>query len=285
MPQQLLTRRKAKWVSRVQPQMLRGTALRPNAGTEARYYQQLEILVKCCSKLARAELEKFYASEHAEEFFAQDMTVAAQARILTNAIAAKFNDIFSLHAKPLAEQMVGASDKNASASLHQSLQQLSGGLSLKTTGLSDDLTDILSASVTENVGLIKSIGAQYAQGIQGAVMRSITTGGGLETLVPFLKTHEGVTLRRARNIAEDQSRKAFSNIAKIKMQNVGIDEYTWKHSSASLVPRKLHQSYDGKIFSFSNPPIVDEKSGRRGKPGDEIECKCFMIPVITFAGE
>jgi hypothetical protein len=34
--------------------------------------------------------------------------------------------------------------------------------------------------VTENVGLIKSIPTQYLGGVQGAVMRSITTGNGMQ---------------------------------------------------------------------------------------------------------
>ena len=48
--------------------------------------------------------------------------------------------------------------------------------------------------MTENVGLIKSIPAQYLNGVQGAVMRSITTGNGMQDLVPYLQKHKGITL-------------------------------------------------------------------------------------------
>src|SRR5262249_44803197 len=125
----------------------------------------------------------------------------------------------------------------------------------------------------------------YLNGVQQAVMRSITTGNGLKDLVPFLQKHRGITLRRARIIAEDQTRKAFSNISRIRMERVGIKEFEWLHSRGSLHPRKLHIDYSGKTFSFENPPIIEERTGERGFPGQAINCKCRMRPVVRFAGE
>lgn len=283
MPQQLLTRRKQAWQQQFKPQVLRGAPLNPSVAAEERYYAALAKLVRRMSEETLEALEKFFETPHAEEYFAQDDTIAAQARILTNALTRKFDGMFADISKPLAEKTVNEASQQSKSSLHLSLKDLSGGLSLKTDILTPEIQEMLSASVTENVGLIKSIASQYLQGVQGAVMRSITTGNGLQDLVPFLKNHEGVTLRRARIIAEDQSRKAFNNLNKARMQAVGIKQFEWLHSAGSLHPRPLHIAYNGKIFDFDNLPVIDPRTGVRGIPGQLINCKCRMVPVLSFA--
>lgn len=281
----LLTRRKQAWADKRKPDILRGGALNYNAAAEARYYAQLAALIKRMTKETREKIESFFTEPHAEEYFAQDASVSSQARILTNAIAKKFDQIFAFRAKPLAESTVREADKNSSTALHSSLKDLSGGLSFKTTVLTGELEDVISASVTENVGLIKSIASQYLGSVQGAVMRSITTGNGLQDLVPFLNKQEGITLRRARIIAQDQTRKAYANISKIRMQKLGLKQFEWLHSSGGAEPRKLHIELSGKIFDFDNPPVIDLKSGERGFPAQLPNCRCRYRPVITFAGE
>lgn len=280
----LLTRRKQAWQQQFKPQILRGGALNPSIAAELRYYNALAKLIVRMSEETLEALQKFFDKPHAEEYFAQDDTIAAQARILTNALTRKFDDLFSAAAKPLAEKTVDDASASSKSSLHLSLKDLSGGLSLKTDIFTPDVQEILSASITENVGLIKSISAQYLQGVHGAVMRSITTGNGLQDLVPYLKSHEGVTLRRARIIAEDQTRKAFNNLNKARMLSIGVKEFEWLHSGGSLHPRPLHIAYNGKIFDLLNPPVIDPKTGVRGIPGQLINCKCRMRPVISFSG-
>ncbi len=281
----LLTTRKAKWVDQFKPKKIEGTPLNPNASAEQRYFSQLRALVEIMTNDVEKKLERFFKEPHSKEFFAEDATVSSQARILANALQKKFDALFALQAKPLAEGMVDDADKSSAVSLKSSLKELSGGLTLKTDILTGPLNDVISATVSENVSLIKSIASQYLDGVQGAVMRSITTGNGLADLVPFLQNHKGITLRRARIIAYDQTRKAYNNINKGRMEKLGLEEYKWLHSAGGQHPRELHESYSGKIFRFDNPPIIDKRTGERGIPGQAINCRCRMVPVIRFEGE
>lgn len=279
----LLTVRKAKWVAQRKPDVIRGNPLNPNAAVTARYYDELKWLVDLMTANVEKKLVKFFETGHVEEFFAADASTASQARIITNALAQKFNALFGANAKPMAESMVKQSAKASSTALHSSLQQLGGGLSLPTSAIKGPLTDIINATVTENVGLIKSISAEYLQGVQGAVMRSITTGSGMQDLVPYLERHKGITLRRARMIATDQTRKAFNNISKSRMENLGVTEYEWIHTGGSNEPREYHAKVlNGKIFKLSEPPVIDPKTGERGIPGQLINCRCRMRPVINL---
>lgn len=211
-----------------------------------------------------------------------DADVSSQARILTNQLEKKFNQLFAHKSRGLAEDMVKQADKTSATALHESLKELSGGLSVKTKVLSGPMKSIMKASVVENVGLIRSISEQYLQGVQGAVMRSITTGNGLQDLIPYLDRHKGITLRRANNIALDQTRKAYNSINKARMQKVGIEKFEWLHTGGSQEPRQHHIALSGKIFSFNDLPVIDPKTGQRGKPGDLPNCGCRMIPVVEF---
>ncbi len=88
---------------------------------------------------------------------------------------------------------------------------------------------------------------------------------------------------KAKNTALDQTRKAYTNVTASRMKDVGVDEYVWEHAGGSVKPRDYHRYVlNGKTFKLSDPPIIDQKTGQRGKPGDAISCKCFMRPVVRF---
>lgn len=241
----------------------------------------------------RRELIAFFKTPAAKTFFAMDRradamdeNVGSQARIITNALQKKFNQLFSKKAKGLATSMVNDADRASSGTLHSSLKELSGGLSLKTSVITGPMKEVMAAQIAENVTLIKSISAKYQDQVQGAVMRSITTGNGLADLVPAIMKYDDMTIRRARFIADDQTKKAMSNLNAERMRKLGVQKYTWIHSGGGREPRELHLSLDSKIFSLDEPPIIQYATGTqpevRGKPGDLPNCRCVMAPVISF---
>lgn len=281
----LLTKRKQKWVQQRKPNVVRGAPLTPNLVTADRYGKALVALIDKMTAETERELMRFFKGKAAKDFFTEDASPTAQARILTNALIRKFEALFAKKAKPLAEKMADAVDANSSSSMHGSLQQLSGGLSLPTSALTTGDVQVLNAAIMENVALIKSIPQQYLSGVQQAVARSITSGNGLQDLVPYLKKHKGITQRRAKMIALDQTRKAFNNMNKGRMERIGIKKFEWLHTGGSNEPRKLHQQMNGKIYEMDNLPIIDQNTGERGIPGQLINCRCRMIPVLDFGGD
>jgi len=225
------TIRTIPWKGKKKPEVMRGTPLAPNMAVADRYYGRLRRLIDKMSATVQKEIKELFDSEPAQEYFAQDASIASQARILTNALQKRFEDLFGFHAAGIADQFTDQSLKASAISLKSSLRELSQGLTLKTDILTGELNQALTAMVAENVGLIKSIPSEYLTQVRGAVMRSITTGRGLADLVPFLKNYEGVTLRRAQLIAHDQTRKVYSNINRVRMEKLGIKKFEWLHST------------------------------------------------------
>lgn len=278
----LLTTRKQAWVNQFKLDVVYGLSINHNVSAENRYYVRLAKLIDKMTGEVEKELKGLFREDYAQEYFAQDASVSSQARIITNALTKKFNDLFASSAKPLAEQMTAEADKNSVSSVHESIQQLSGGLSLPTTSIqSGFLNDILNASVTENVALIKSISQKYLNGIQQAVMRSITTGNGLQDLVPYLAKQKGITLRRARFIAHDQTRKAMNGLARGRMLSLGIEEAEWLHTGGSNHPRKSHIDMSKKIYRLDEG-LYDLEVKKNVMPGELPGCRCRFKPVLKF---
>jgi SPP1 gp7 family putative phage head morphogenesis protein len=280
-----LTRRKTAWANRWKPEILRGDAIAPNAAVSSRYQAKLEQMIRRMIADAHAAMEGLYGGRPAQEFFAMDDSISSAARIVLALLRRKYDRMFGGNAKWLAESFATQADAANSKSVHMSIQKLTGGLSLGTRSFEGPERDIIKASVAENVSLIKSIPEKYLGGVEQAVYRSITTGNGLQDLVPYLKKSGDLTLARARMIAHDQTTKITNNMTRERMVKLGVQEYEWLHIPSNR-PRHYHQNVlNGKIFRYDDPPIIDEDTGERGIPGQLINCHCLQRPVITFERE
>jgi len=269
--------------------VVEGNMLSYNAAGKAKYQARIDKLIDKMIKETNRELEKLFKSQAADDYFdTEDASISSQARILMDKLTRKFEALFDDQAKPITEQMIRNENNASKANTKASFERLSGGATINTDFMTAGMSEVVKASAAESTSLIKSIPQQHMEAVEGAVMRSITTGNGLEDLVPFLEKRTGITKRRARFIAKDQTKKVYSNLNAKRMTAVGLDKYRWQHSGADKVPRphhvKSHESggLNGGIFSLSNPPIIDPKTGQRGKPGDLPGCTCIMVPVMQL---
>ena len=273
--------------------VLRGRRLNYNAGTQQRYVVALKKLLKQMVKETKKQVIKLFEGGTSEEFFekqkmaaAMDASLSSQARILMNFLTSKFDRLFKLKAKSLSEEMLKSTFKVSETSLRASLKELSVGFALKTGVVTPGTEDIATAIIAENVSLIKSIPQQYLKNVTGAVMRSITTGNGLLTLIPEIQKYSGQSNRRVKNLALDQTRKAYNSINKQRMQAVGVKQFEWRHSGGGQKPRDSHLKIAGHIFNFENLEKQQEALGvpkkDQGIPGYPINCRCTMLPVIEF---
>lgn len=260
--------------------VLRGKPLRPSITIAERYSSELQALIV---RMAR-DTRRAYADMYGE--FGMDASIASQARIISNKLAKRFESLFTRKATELAWRMVEQTDKNSASSLKTSLKELSGRATIVTNFSTAGVEDVVKASVAANVELIKRIPEKFLADVQGQVMRSIQGGQGLKDLLPFLEEKYEQQKRHAKNVALDQTRKAYVAINKARMDRVGIKKFEWLHSGGSQHPRVYHRDVlDGQIFNIDDPPIINPDTGQRGLPGDEINCRCTMRPIIELSEE
>ena len=263
---------------------VKGAALRLPSTAAIRYERQLQKLIAEMYRATRSELVKLFTSPVAiESHVATDASISSQSRILMNALTDRFTVLFARAAKRISSAMLDEIQTNSATGLRNSLKEISGKVTLKTDVLTaSPVADTITASVAENVALIKSIPQKFMDGVQGAVMRSITSGNGLADLDPYLKDAKGITERRATNIALDQTRKAYNSINRVRMQGLGIGKFEWIHTGGSQKPRPDHVEMSGNIYSFDDLPVIDQRTGETGIPGQAPNCRCTMRPVLDF---
>jgi len=280
-----LTKKKSKW-AKGRSVNLKGNKLSHNASTQEKYASKIHRLVLQMTNESKKEITKLFRKQTVADS-AMDANIGSQARILLNYLQNKFIKLFGSKAKSFADQMFNTVDKNSKSQLHYSLKQLTGGLSLKTGVVPKGFDDIASATIAENVSLIKSIPQEYFKQITGSVMRSITMGKGISDLIPEIQKYDGQTYRRAKNIALDQTRKAYNTINANRLQSLNVPTFEWLHSGGSASPRESHLKIDGMIFSFANLEAEQAAAGvpkeDRGLPSIPPNCKCTIRPIIDLS--
>lgn len=275
-----LTKRRQTWAEARGGATFRGRPINPNVSTEARYRDALWRMIEEMQRETRAAVRQLYALSGKP--VAMDASLASQARILTNALRAKFQAAFARRAQSLADRFARDTDAASRAALNISLTELSGGISLKTSVLTPEIREIVKAGIAENVGLIRSIPDQYFLRIQGSIMRNIQQGDGMAGILRTVTNIGLVTESRAALIARDQTSKATTALNAARLKALNVPKFEWVHSGGGKEPRKLHQELSGRVFRLDDPPIIDEKTGERGLPGQLINCRCRMAPVVDF---
>lgn len=297
MKRSLLTNKKSKWAKN-RNVVLRGEQLCYNVSLQIKYQQALKRLILPMTTQTEKAVEKLFRSDDFEKLKKQmgmDASLPTQAKRVVNKLRAKFVQLFATRASSIANQMLSNMTQSSTTNLHASLRKLSGGLSLKTSVVPPGMTDIINASINENVALISSIPQTYLTKVTAAVMRSITTGNGLNSLLPEIRKFSQESKRKTELLALDQTRKAYNNVNKIRMQAIGIKQFVWVHSAGSQKPRKSHIKLavpPDNIYSFSDLPIINREqvergyeAEERGIPGQAINCRCTMIPVLNLGDD
>lgn len=145
------------------------------------------------------------------------------------------------------------------------------------------LQDYLRASAQQNAQLIKSIPAKYLEEVQTQVMANMRAGMRPSYIEKSLQEQYGVTQRRAKMIARDQTSKIKGEIAEKQQTSAGFEYFQWVDADDERV-RTRHRAIDGKvtaygkgIYRWDNLPLSDK--GVPIKPGSDYQCRCIARPV------
>ena len=251
-------------------------AIRPNAGIQADYRRRLLVLLReMADDIDRAVLAAY--AEHPPEM-ATD-SAADVFRMMFRRLATRWLRRFDDMAPKLASYFATAAKDRVDGSLKKILADAGWTVKLQ---MSAGVRDVLKATTTENVVLIKSIPQQHLTQVETLVMRSVAQGGNLAELKRNLLARYDISAKRAGLIARDQNSKATAAITRARQLEVGIDTAIWMHSHAGKVPRPTHKANDGKKYKISQG-WLDPAIGKRIWPGTEINCRCFSKTVLPAA--
>lgn len=135
------------------------------------------------------------------------------------------------------------------------------------------LSDQVKLFSSQNAQLITSLPDQELERVAGEIERGLQQGSRFTDIAKDIKKSFGISHRRAKLIARDQTTKLNASLTKLRQQEVGVEEYIWQTSGDERV-RPTHRVNDGKKFRWDSPPKIT------GHPGNDVNCRCVAIPVL-----
>lgn len=247
----------------------------PNIGISLAYRRKLDRLIAEMNASIVWHIKAAYRA-NPPEMALDDILPANALQRAIKLLTKRWLRNFDLAAPKLAKYFAMAAHKRTDQQLASILRK--GGFSVRFQQ-SQAMKDVVQATTTENVGLIKSIASQHLQEVEGLVMRSVSAGRDLGTLAKQLEKRYGVTKRRAALISKDQNNKATSAMSRVRFIENGITTAIWRHSGGGKVPRPTHVKNNGKTYDVTKgwyDPAVKEFI----QPGQLISCGCVPIPVV-----
>lgn len=248
---------------------LKINSIRPSSIIEANYHKNLLQITKS-TKNTINEIVKDYSKAKSDPMY-------------VNIIANRFEQAFIQWESAFSDEAERIATSFTDSTLTVVDRQLAKEFRRSNISISFQMSEKMQAKIqskiSENVSLIKSIPQQYLTEVQGVVMRSIERGSDLKTLSEILQYRYGVTARRAKNIAIDQSGKANAAFTRQRQIDVGIKKGEWVHSGLGKEKRASHvkAGRDRLVFDLDKGALID---GEYIFPGEKINCRCTWRAVL-----
>ena len=257
-------------------------SVQPNKGIEVAYRARLDALVK---EMANS-LEYWLSAEYKQNpprmakaiEIAEDASPVKAMKARLKKLTRRWLDKFDQMSSAIAEKFVDSGVKYTDTSFKSSLKDAGWTVEFKMTPL---MKDAASASIQENVSLIKSIAQQHLSDVEGIVMRGYAAGNDLGSVSKELQERYGVTKRRAALIARDQSNKLNATTTQARRVELGLFRAVWMHSGAGKEPRPSHVKAGREKLEFDvrTGAYID---GEYILPGQKIGCRCSSKTILPF---
>ena len=251
-------------------------SVRPNEGTRLRYQRRLIALIREMADSVEYWVTAQRRSDPPE--LAEDALPSVEMRKKYKQLAFKWQKHFDDMAPKVADSFLKNQFRGTDSAFRQALRDAGWSIEFHLTPA---MRDAFEASLSENVGLIRSISAKYLQEVEGIVMRNYTSGRNLKAMAEEIQSRFKVTKNRAVLISRDQANKANATVQKVRKQELDITEAIWMHSHAGKHPRPTHVAMNGKRYLVSQG-MWDSSVQKYVWPGEEIGCRCVDRAVLPW---
>lgn len=105
-------------------------------------------------------------------------------------------------------------------------------------------------------------------------------GASPKSISKYFQSRWGIAQRKADFLARNETRILTNTYKAAKYQESGFTHFKWVTNMDGR-ERKLHAEHNNKVYQFDDPPVIDERTGQKGLPGQTYNCRCNLIPVIN----
>lgn len=149
---------------------------------------------------------------------------------------------------------------------------------------STQLQEYLQAAAYQNAQLITSIPQQYLNDVSNILIGNMRQGMRPSYIEEQLVKQFGITQRRAKLIARDQTSKITGDITRIRQTTAGIEYFRWQTANDQRV-RDDHKHLQDQVTPYGKGVYrwddLPKEKGVPVYPGSPINCRCVAIPVTN----
>lgn len=139
----------------------------------------------------------------------------------------------------------------------------------------------LNATLERTYGLIKTLPSEIIERYRSAFLNNIGSFD-REAIYKQAKTFMGISKRRAKAIARDQTQKAVTNYTQARAQQLGFEYYMWVTANDERVStgKGGHKQLNGRIYRYDTPTAIIDSYGNKGHCSERVNCRCTQVSVI-----
>lgn len=146
--------------------------------------------------------------------------------------------------------------------------------------LTDAQRGIIAAEWGQNLDkYVKDWTEQNILKLRQEVQTNAFDGRRSQEMVKHLQANYGVTKRKAEFLARQETSLLMSKFRETRYRDMGANTYRWA-GSMDARERPDHKALEGKVFDWTSPPVVDQRTGRRGHPGEDYGCRCVAVALF-----
>ena len=217
----------------------------------------------------------------AEILWAIDTTKAvayAKAMAINQFLLNQLSNLSVLNKKLIFDEAVNAIMKNLQERVYKNAKQHK--IELITPKLDSFMEDEIAKRYTENLNFwIKNWSEEQIEKMRKEVVVMANVGKSTKTIAEYIQKEFGISQRHAKFLARNESAIATSSYLSAKYEAEGFTSFKW-HTIMDGRERDLHKKLNGQVFRFDDPPIIDERTGQKGLPGQTYNCRCTFSPII-----
>lgn len=152
----------------------------------------------------------------------------------------------------------------------------------KSISVKADISQGMEKAIAENYSdnmklYIKDWTEENIKKLREDVKKNAFSGGRAKSLENLLNNNYGVSTRKAKFLAKQESQLLMAQYRKQRYQQAGVRKYKWRTAGDSRV-REEHKRLNGKIFLWDEA-VIDDK-GHQGNPGEAFGCRCKAEPIL-----
>ncbi len=155
-----------------------------------------------------------------------------------------------------------------------------GTIPIISKNITEEIRERLNTNYSNNLNqYINDFTKEEVLKIRKMVEENALKGLRSSSLEDILIREYNISKNKAKFLARQETSLFMAALEEAEFKSVGVTKFKW-HTSQDERVRTDHKILNNQIFSFDNLPIIDQRTGQRGLPGQAFGCRCVSSAIF-----